>query len=227
MASLTFVYLTHTKCSNASFIMTPMSRWQQLYMAAGENETEGSSMGSPVGGSLSLAEPVACAGSSAPLLCSDAILREGQQSEQLCVVCHFFPLSRALLPCRHTCICAVCFCEYQHSLSILDSNFKAVEPTFSHEFTIPWLSYFWVKFMTNSSYCWWRFPLVRRVWSKRSGVEFLKRTAKCFFRCFESSRMESKYFHITKLLLHLHSHISCEFFVQTLIRVKILLICLL
>lgn len=29
--------------------------------------------------------------------------------EQLCVVCQFFPLSRALLPCRHTCICASCF----------------------------------------------------------------------------------------------------------------------
>jgi hypothetical protein len=83
-------------------------------MAAGENESEGSSssMGSSVGGSLSLAEPVACAGSSAPLLCSDAIPREGQQSEQLCVVCHFFPLSRALLPCRHTCICAICFCKF-------------------------------------------------------------------------------------------------------------------
>lgn len=86
---------------------------QQLYMAAGENEGEGSSMGSPVNGSLSLAEPVACAGSSSPLLCSDAIPREGQQSEQLCVVCHYFPLSRALLPCRHTCICAICFCEYK------------------------------------------------------------------------------------------------------------------
>jgi hypothetical protein len=85
---------------------------QQLYMAAGENENEGSTMGSSVSGSLSLAEPVACAGSSSPLLCSDAILREGQQSEQLCVVCHYFPLSRALLPCRHTCICAICFCKY-------------------------------------------------------------------------------------------------------------------
>ena len=28
---------------------------------------------------------------------------------QLCVVCQYFPLSRALLPCRHTCICASCF----------------------------------------------------------------------------------------------------------------------
>nr|CAD7266574.1 unnamed protein product [Timema shepardi] len=31
------------------------------------------------------------------------------QEEQLCVVCQCFPLSRALLPCRHTCICASCF----------------------------------------------------------------------------------------------------------------------
>jgi hypothetical protein len=83
---------------------------QQLYVStAGENENEGGS--SSTASSLSLAEPVACAGSSAPLLCSDAILREGQQSEQLCVVCHYFPLSRALLPCRHTCICAICFCK--------------------------------------------------------------------------------------------------------------------
>ncbi|XP_001945098.2 cell growth regulator with RING finger domain protein 1 isoform X1 [Acyrthosiphon pisum] len=29
--------------------------------------------------------------------------------EQLCVVCQYYPLSRALLPCRHTCICASCF----------------------------------------------------------------------------------------------------------------------
>lgn len=29
--------------------------------------------------------------------------------EQLCVVCQYFPLSRALLPCRHTCVCSVCF----------------------------------------------------------------------------------------------------------------------
>lgn len=94
-------------------------------MAAGENEAEGSSMGSPLGGSLSLAEPVACAVSSAPLLCSDAILREGQQSEQLCVVCQFFPLSRALLPCRHTCICAVCFCKYQELKTTAFMNKKS------------------------------------------------------------------------------------------------------
>lgn len=29
--------------------------------------------------------------------------------EQLCVVCQYYPLSRALLPCRHTCVCSVCF----------------------------------------------------------------------------------------------------------------------
>lgn len=29
--------------------------------------------------------------------------------EELCVVCQYFPLSRALMPCRHTCVCASCF----------------------------------------------------------------------------------------------------------------------
>ncbi|XP_054258309.1 cell growth regulator with RING finger domain protein 1-like isoform X2 [Macrosteles quadrilineatus] len=33
--------------------------------------------------------------------------------EQLCVVCQYFPLSRALLPCRHTCVCASCFAKLQ------------------------------------------------------------------------------------------------------------------
>lgn len=33
--------------------------------------------------------------------------------EQLCVVCQFFPLSRALLPCRHTCVCASCFAKLE------------------------------------------------------------------------------------------------------------------
>lgn len=56
-----------------------------------------------------MAEPVACAENGAGnLLCTDG----AGQTEQLCVVCHYFPLSRALLPCRHTCICAVCFCKY-------------------------------------------------------------------------------------------------------------------
>lgn len=38
---------------------------------------------------------------------SNGLMSSGQ--EQLCVVCQFYPLSRALLPCRHTCICALCF----------------------------------------------------------------------------------------------------------------------
>uniref|UniRef100_U5EGF5 Putative cell growth regulator with ring finger protein n=1 Tax=Corethrella appendiculata TaxID=1370023 RepID=U5EGF5_9DIPT len=83
-----------------------LSCLKQLYLATGDpfasDETNTNTTGS-----LSLAEPVACAGNG-PLLCSDSI-RDGPTSEQLCVVCHYFPLSRALLPCRHTCICAVCF----------------------------------------------------------------------------------------------------------------------
>ncbi|KAK7603645.1 hypothetical protein V9T40_003644 [Parthenolecanium corni] len=34
--------------------------------------------------------------------------------QQLCVVCQYFPLSRALLPCRHTCICASCFTKLEN-----------------------------------------------------------------------------------------------------------------
>lgn len=57
--------------------------------------------------SLSIAEPVACAvNSNGTILCCDG---PQLQLEQLCVVCQYFPLSRALLPCRHTCVCAVCF----------------------------------------------------------------------------------------------------------------------
>lgn len=32
-----------------------------------------------------------------------------EKSPQLCVVCLNLPLSRALLPCRHTCVCGSCF----------------------------------------------------------------------------------------------------------------------
>lgn len=39
---------------------------------------------------------------------SGGLMNSGLQ-EQLCVVCQYYPLSRALLPCRHTCICASCF----------------------------------------------------------------------------------------------------------------------
>lgn len=88
---------------------------QQLYLATGgdpvtdENTALNTTGPTQPPSSLSLAEPVACAGNSGPILCSDA---GSPQVEQLCVVCHYFPLSRALLPCRHTCICAVCFCKY-------------------------------------------------------------------------------------------------------------------
>ncbi|XP_014280051.1 cell growth regulator with RING finger domain protein 1 isoform X2 [Halyomorpha halys] len=34
---------------------------------------------------------------------------EREKSKQLCVVCLNLPLSRALLPCRHTCVCGSCF----------------------------------------------------------------------------------------------------------------------
>lgn len=130
--------ISHVQWINFIIVFYRFFLLQQLYMAAGENESEGSSMGSPIGGSLSLAEPVACAGSSAPLLCSDAILREGQQSEQLCVVCHYFPLSRALLPCRHTCICAICFCKYfiwgYYKLSkFLNSRYESRKNLFSQQ----------------------------------------------------------------------------------------------
>ncbi|KAK9498002.1 hypothetical protein O3M35_003892 [Rhynocoris fuscipes] len=30
-------------------------------------------------------------------------------ADDLCVICQNYPISRALLPCRHTCICAICF----------------------------------------------------------------------------------------------------------------------
>lgn len=86
-----------------------LSCLKQLYLATGdtmsaEDHSMSSNLTGAATGSLSLAEPVACADNGGPLLCSD-----GPQAEQLCVVCHYFPLSRALLPCRHTCICAVCF----------------------------------------------------------------------------------------------------------------------
>ncbi|XP_044264197.1 cell growth regulator with RING finger domain protein 1-like [Tribolium madens] len=62
---------------------------------------------------LAVAEPVE--GGPGPLgrtlVCptSDDSALWNSSGEQLCVVCQYFPLSRALLPCRHTCICASCF----------------------------------------------------------------------------------------------------------------------
>ncbi|CAB0031923.1 unnamed protein product [Trichogramma brassicae] len=93
----------------------------QLYLATG-NSTNYDEAGVSTGiGPLALAEP--CPSSSNDSTSRDAIVASGagdsssegslwnSAGEQLCVVCQYFPLSRALLPCRHTCICAVCFCK--------------------------------------------------------------------------------------------------------------------
>ncbi|KAF3429798.1 hypothetical protein E2986_01481 [Frieseomelitta varia] len=89
---------------------------QQLYLATGNstNYDEGD-VSSGLGSALALAEPCNNSGSSArgALVASGTGDPEGSlwntAGEQLCVVCQYFPLSRALLPCRHTCICASCF----------------------------------------------------------------------------------------------------------------------
>lgn len=86
-----------------------LSCLKQLYLATGDPSSSDDGGSAQISGSLSLAEPVACADSTGPLLCTDSVLQDCPGIEQLCVVCHYFPLSRALLPCRHTCICAVCF----------------------------------------------------------------------------------------------------------------------
>lgn len=85
-----------------------LSSLKQLYLSAVDSDGEYSYSKSSMG-SLSLAEPVACTSDSLPILCSDTLMQEN--NEQLCVVCRFYPLSRALLPCRHTCICAICFAK--------------------------------------------------------------------------------------------------------------------
>lgn len=109
---------------NSVLLLPPL--FQQLYLATGGDPTTDETTTPPNSevpitppSSLSLAEPVACAGNGGPILCSDA---GSPQTEQLCVVCHYFPLSRALLPCRHTCICAVCFCEYPLQSDCASSN---------------------------------------------------------------------------------------------------------
>ncbi|XP_017767542.1 PREDICTED: cell growth regulator with RING finger domain protein 1-like isoform X3 [Eufriesea mexicana] len=93
-----------------------LSCLKQLYLATGNstNYDEGD-VSSGLGSALALAEPCNNSGSSArgALVASGTGDPEGSlwntAGEQLCVVCQYFPLSRALLPCRHTCICASCF----------------------------------------------------------------------------------------------------------------------
>lgn len=93
-----------------------LSCLKQLYLATGNstNYDEGD-MSSGLGSALALAEPCNNNGSTTrgALVASGTGDPEGSlwntAGEQLCVVCQYFPLSRALLPCRHTCICASCF----------------------------------------------------------------------------------------------------------------------
>lgn len=90
--------------------------FQQLYLATGNSTNyEEGDLSSGLGPALALAEPCNNNGgaSRGALVASGAGDAEGSlwnsAGEQLCVVCQYFPLSRALLPCRHTCICASCF----------------------------------------------------------------------------------------------------------------------
>lgn len=75
-----YLKLVSSFSSVAAHSILEFNRFQQLYLATGDSPTYD--------------EPM-----------SSNLVNE----QQLCVVCHFFPLSRALLPCRHTCICAQCF----------------------------------------------------------------------------------------------------------------------
>lgn len=84
-----------------------LSCLKQLYLATGNpgGYEEGQiplAVAEPVeGGPGTLGRTLVCGNEDSALWNSSG--------EQLCVVCQFFPLSRALLPCRHTCICASCF----------------------------------------------------------------------------------------------------------------------
>ncbi|KAG5678303.1 hypothetical protein PVAND_007990 [Polypedilum vanderplanki] len=82
-----------------------LSCLKQLYLSSIDSDGEYSYSKTNMG-SLSLAEP--CTSDSMPILCSDTVMQENN-NDQLCVVCRYYPLSRALLPCRHTVLCAICF----------------------------------------------------------------------------------------------------------------------
>ncbi|GJQ76324.1 hypothetical protein Trydic_g2047 [Trypoxylus dichotomus] len=83
-----------------------LSCLKQLYLATGNPLGYDESGQIP----LALAEPVQ-GGPGRTLVCPSGgdTGMWNVSGEQLCVVCQYFPLSRALLPCRHTCICASCF----------------------------------------------------------------------------------------------------------------------
>ncbi|XP_065167562.1 cell growth regulator with RING finger domain protein 1-like isoform X2 [Atheta coriaria] len=86
-----------------------LSCLKQLYLATGNPGGYDDDAHIP----LTLAEPVGGGGLGQAMVCPSGDESGGgmwnTSGEQLCVVCQFFPLSRALLPCRHTCICASCF----------------------------------------------------------------------------------------------------------------------
>ncbi|XP_012269465.1 cell growth regulator with RING finger domain protein 1-like isoform X3 [Athalia rosae] len=94
-----------------------LSCLKQLYLATGNSTSYDDDVSSTgLGPALALAEPCNNTPGSGP----GALVASGpgdpsegslwnSAGEQLCVVCQYFPLSRALLPCRHTCICASCF----------------------------------------------------------------------------------------------------------------------
>ncbi|XP_017784171.1 PREDICTED: cell growth regulator with RING finger domain protein 1-like isoform X1 [Nicrophorus vespilloides] len=85
-----------------------LSCLKQLYLATGNpgNYDEDNhiplALAEPVNGDATMGQTIVC-----PTSDDSAIWNSS--GEQLCVVCQYFPLSRALLPCRHTCICASCF----------------------------------------------------------------------------------------------------------------------
>ncbi|XP_014218633.1 cell growth regulator with RING finger domain protein 1-like isoform X2 [Copidosoma floridanum] len=94
-----------------------LSCLKQLYLATGNSTNyDDTGVSAGLGPALALAEPCPSNGTNS----RDALVASGagdadagslwnSAGEQLCVVCQYFPLSRALLPCRHTCICASCF----------------------------------------------------------------------------------------------------------------------
>ncbi|XP_050294189.1 cell growth regulator with RING finger domain protein 1-like [Anthonomus grandis grandis] len=88
-----------------------LSCLKQLYLATGNSDNYETQI------PLAVAEPVEGGPSSVGSFCppnnTDDSTFWNSSGEQLCVVCQTFPLSRALLPCRHTCICASCFNKLQ------------------------------------------------------------------------------------------------------------------
>lgn len=77
-----------------------LSCLKQLYLAVGNNLN---------GDETTTTGTNAHTNSVAPTYDKEDVSVWAVAGEQLCVVCQYYPLSRALLPCRHTCICSVCF----------------------------------------------------------------------------------------------------------------------